>query len=132
MARGLRCVVVMRELLDPRRYGFFSLQLLSHKLLMRTAVIPLALLAVSNALLWNQGLIYRLALIGQAVFYLLGTLGILLADRGFARWKPFALPAYFSLINAAAAKAIWQLLRGERHERWEPDRVGPRPRDHAA
>jgi cellulose synthase/poly-beta-1,6-N-acetylglucosamine synthase-like glycosyltransferase len=120
MARGLRCVVVMRELLDPRRYGFFSIQFLSHKLLLRTGVIPLVLLAAWNAVLWNHGWFYRAALIAQGCFYLLGALGIAFADKGFAKWKPLAIPAYFVLINAASAKAIWELLRGEKHERWTP------------
>jgi cellulose synthase/poly-beta-1,6-N-acetylglucosamine synthase-like glycosyltransferase len=120
MARGLRCVVVMRELLDPRRYGFFAVQLLSHKLLLRTAVIPIVLLAGWNVVLWNYGWFYRAALIAQACFYVLGVLGIVFADTRLAKWKPFALPAYFVLINAAAAKAIWQLLRGEKHELWQP------------
>lgn len=120
MARGLRCVVVMRELLDPRRYGFFAIQLLSHKLLLRTAVIPIALLAAWNVVLWNHGWFYRVSLIAQACFYALGTLGIAFADSRAAKWKPLALPAYFLLVNAAAAKAIWQLLRGEKHERWQP------------
>jgi hypothetical protein len=110
----------MRELLDPRRYGFFAVQLLSHKLLLRTAVIPIVLLAAWNALLWNHGWFYRGALIAQACFYVLGVLGIVFADRRVAKLKPFALPAYFVLINAAAAKAIWQLLRGEKHELWQP------------
>ncbi|HST25912.1 MAG TPA: glycosyltransferase family 2 protein [Gaiellaceae bacterium] len=120
MARGLRCVVVMRQLLNPGRFGFFSLQLLSHKLLMRTAVIPLVLLAAWNAVLWNHGIFYRATLIGQLAFYVLGVAGIVFADRRVAKLKPFAFPAYFCLVNAAAAKAIWQLLRGDRHERWEP------------
>ena len=120
MARGLRCVVVMRELLDPRRYGFFAIQLLSHKLLLRTAVIPLALLAAWNGVLWNHGWFYRAALVAQAAFYLLGVAGIVFANRRVAKLKPFALPAYFVLVNAAAAKAMWQLFRGEKHERWEP------------
>jgi len=120
MARGLRCVVVMRELLDPIRYGFFAIQLLSHKLLLRTAVIPILLLVAWNAVLWDDGWFYRAALIAQLCFYGLGALGIAFADRPVAKWKPFALPAYFVLVNAAAAKAIWQLFRGEKHERWEP------------
>ncbi len=131
MARGLRCIVVMRALLDPRRYGFFAVQLLSHKLLMRTAVIPLLLLAACTATLWNHGWFYRAALIAQAAFYALGALGMLFADRKLAKSKLFAFPAYFCLVNAAAAKAIWQLFRGEKHERWEPDRPDPHP-GHAA
>ncbi len=126
MARGLRCVVVMRELLDPRRYGFFSLQLLSHKLLMRTAVIPLVLLAGWTALLWNHGWFYRAALVAQFAFYLLGGLGILFASTRVAKLKLFAFPAYFCLVNAASAKAIWQLFRGDKLERWEPRGSGPR------
>src|SRR5581483_11281452 len=87
MARGLRCVVVMRELLDPRRYGFFSIQLLSHKLLLRTAVLPIVLLAVWNAVLWNYGWFYRATLIAQACFYVLGVLGIVFTNRPIAKWK---------------------------------------------
>ncbi len=132
MVRGLRCVVVMRALLDPRRYGFFSLQFLSHKLLLRTAVIPLVLLAVSNGLLWNHGVFYRATAIGQLAFYALGVLGIALGERRIAKAKPIALPAYFCLVNAAAATAIWRLLRGHSHDVWEPDRGGPRPSDHTA
>jgi len=125
IARGLRCIVVMRELLDPRRHGFFSLQLLSHKLLLRTAALPLGLLAVVSGLLWNHGTVYRAAAIGQAGFYALGALGIAFADRRIAKLKLVAFPAYFCLVNAAAAKAIWELVRGETLERWEPDRSGP-------
>jgi len=132
IARGLRCVVVMRELLDPRRFGFFSLQLLSHKLLLRTAVLPLGLLALASGLLWSHGLDYRVAVVGQAAFYALGVVGIAFADRRAAKWKPIAFPAYFCLVNAAAAKAIWELARGGTMERWEPDRSGPRERDQAA
>jgi cellulose synthase/poly-beta-1,6-N-acetylglucosamine synthase-like glycosyltransferase len=132
MVRGLRCVVVMRQLLDPRRYGFFSLQLLSHKLLLRTAVIPIVLLAVSNGLLWNHGLLYRVTAVGQLVFYALGVLGVALGERRFAKRKPIALPAYFCLVNAAAATAIWRLMRGESHEFWEPERAHPRAQDHTA
>jgi cellulose synthase/poly-beta-1,6-N-acetylglucosamine synthase-like glycosyltransferase len=124
MVRGLRCVVVMRGLLDPRRYGFFSLQFLSHKLLLRTAVIPLVLLVIANGVLWSHGLLYQVTAVGQLAFYSLGVLGIALGDRKVAKAKPVALPAYFCLINAAAATAIWRLLRGDSHTAWEPDR-GP-------
>jgi cellulose synthase/poly-beta-1,6-N-acetylglucosamine synthase-like glycosyltransferase len=132
MVRGLRCVVVMRTLLDPRRYGFFSLQFLSHKLLLRTAVLPLVLLAISNGVLWGHGLFYEVTAAGQLVFYVLGVLGIALGERRIAKVKPIALPAYFCLINAAAATAMWRLLRGRTHDVWEPDRGRPRPSDHTA
>jgi cellulose synthase/poly-beta-1,6-N-acetylglucosamine synthase-like glycosyltransferase len=122
IVRGLRCVLVMRGLLDPRRHGFFSLQLLTHKVLFRTAVVPLAALAGASALLWKRGPVYRVATIGQALLYALGLSGTALSRRPVARTKLLALPAYFCLVNAASAKALWELGRGETHERWKPGR----------
>jgi cellulose synthase/poly-beta-1,6-N-acetylglucosamine synthase-like glycosyltransferase len=122
IVRGLRCVLVMRKLLDPRRYGFFSLQLLTHKVLSRTAVVPLLTLAATSSLLWKRGRLYRVATTGQALLYALGASGIVLSKRRVARTKLLALPAYFCLINAASAKALWDLVRGETHERWKPGR----------
>jgi cellulose synthase/poly-beta-1,6-N-acetylglucosamine synthase-like glycosyltransferase len=49
MTRGLNAVVARHELLDPRRYGFYALQLLSHKVLRRLMALPLAALALSAA-----------------------------------------------------------------------------------
>jgi cellulose synthase/poly-beta-1,6-N-acetylglucosamine synthase-like glycosyltransferase len=122
VVRGLRCVFVMRQLLNPFRYGFFSLQLLSHKVLLRTAAIPLVILAAVSVLLWPQGWIYRAAALSQAVFYALGLGGILLVERPIARHRLLAFPAFFCLVNAATVKALWQLIRGEQLERWEPER----------
>ena len=41
ITRGLRGVLRMRALLNPFRFGFYSLQLFSHKLLRRMAFLPL-------------------------------------------------------------------------------------------
>ena len=118
MVRGLRCVAVERGLLDPRRYGFFSLQLASHKVLLRTAAFPLAFLAVSTGLLARTGRFYRAAALGQAGLYGLGACGIVFARRPWSRAKVFALPAYFCLVNAASVVAVWHLAHRRRFERW--------------
>jgi cellulose synthase/poly-beta-1,6-N-acetylglucosamine synthase-like glycosyltransferase len=122
MVRGLRCVLVERELLDPTRYGFFSLQLLSQKVLLRTAVFPLSTLALTSALLWRRGGVYRAATLAQGVFYALGAAGLAMRRRPVGKHRALALPAYFCLVNAASAKAVWLLLRRERLELWSPDR----------
>ncbi len=49
MTRGLNAVVARHELLDPRRHGFYALQLLSHKVLRRLMALPLAALALTAA-----------------------------------------------------------------------------------
>jgi cellulose synthase/poly-beta-1,6-N-acetylglucosamine synthase-like glycosyltransferase len=121
MTRGLRGVWLMRELLDPFRHGFYSVQLLSHKVLRRLVFVPLAILAVAAPLLWADGPIYRLATLGQAALYAAAAVGGLVPSRGrFSRIV--SIPFFFCMVNAAAAVATLNLLRGKTIESWEPRR----------
>jgi cellulose synthase/poly-beta-1,6-N-acetylglucosamine synthase-like glycosyltransferase len=122
MTRGLRGVLLRRELLDPRRHGFYALQLVSHKVLRRVMVLPLLVLAASSPLLWRRSRLYRLATAGQALLYGAGVTGLLLADKPLARRRPFGLAAFFVFVNAASLRAIWNVARGNRIDRWEPAR----------
>ena len=124
MTRGLRGVLVRRALLDPRRTGFYAVQLLWHKLLRRLMVFPLIALAVSAPILIGRGWIYGLAAVSQAAFYSLALAGIALRDRPISRSKALALPAYFCLVNMAALTAALNVLRGRRIDRWETQRAG--------
>ena len=124
MTRGLRGVVVRRELLDPRRTGFYAIQLFWHKLLRRLMVLPLIAVAVSSPLLVGSGWLYRLATAAQAAFYGLAIAGVALRGRPIARQKLLALPAYFCLVNVAALHAALNVVRGHRIDRWEPQRAG--------
>jgi cellulose synthase/poly-beta-1,6-N-acetylglucosamine synthase-like glycosyltransferase len=129
MTRGLRGVWLMRELLDPFRHGFFSLQLLSHKVLRRLAVIPLGAILLATPFLWNAGAIYRAALFAQIAFLATAALGAWLPARTAASpaWvrrpaRLLALPAFFCMVNAAAGLAALNVLRGRRIDAWEPQR----------
>ena len=117
--RALWALSDLRSLFNPFRYGLFSWQLLSHKLLRYTAFLPLiALLPLSIALV-GSGLIYQAALVGQALFYLLA----LTATRRSSATAWQALPHYFVLLNLASAKAAWKFLRRQKQVIWQP-RVG--------
>jgi glycosyltransferase involved in cell wall biosynthesis len=123
MTRGLRGVALRRDLLDPRRSGFYALQLLSHKVLRRLMAVPLLALLLGSARLWRRGPFYRLAAVGQAAFYGAGVAGLASGGRVRGRvGRLVALPAYFCLVNAASLKACWNLATGRRIERWEPER----------
>ena len=122
MTRGLRGVLRRRALLDPREHGFYAVQLLTHKLLRRTMVFPLALTAATAPLLWGRGRLYRAATVVQACLYGLGATGLLLARTPVGRRKVFALPAYFCFVNLASLQAVWNVARGRRIERWTPRR----------
>jgi cellulose synthase/poly-beta-1,6-N-acetylglucosamine synthase-like glycosyltransferase len=124
MTRGLRGVLVRRELLDVRRHGFYAVQLVSHKVLRRLMVVPLAVLAVASPALWRRGRLYRLATVGQVLFYGAGAAGLLAGSSGRRRGRGrlLAIPAFFCLVNAASVKACWNLVTGRRIDRWEPQR----------
>ncbi len=123
MTRGLCAVMARRELLNPRRHGFYALQLLSHKILRRLMAFPLVALAATTPLLWRRGWFYRAATVGQAVFY--GLAGLGLVRPGDARgWRRVvALPSYFCMVNAASLRAVYNVVRGRRINRWEPQRT---------
>jgi len=121
LTRGLRGVLVRRALLDPFHYGFYSLQLLSHKVLRRLVALPLLALLVSSLWLWNAGPLYQLALAGQLSVYGLAALAWLFGGR-VAAARPFAIPLYFCMVNLAALRALGNVLRGRRIESWEPRR----------
>ncbi len=121
MTRGMRGVLLRRALLNPFRYGFYSLILFSHKIVRRLAPVFLIGLALGNLALVTNGAYAWLALL-QASFYLLAALGWLLRARALGRLPFLALPFFFCLANVAALVALSKLLRGERIERWEPQR----------
>ena len=122
MTRGFRGVLTQRALLDPRRYGFYAFQLLWHKVLRRLMVAPLAVTALTSALLWPAGPLFRVAAAGQAAVYVLGTAGIALRSRRLGRTVVLAVPAYFCIVNVASVCALWNIAAGRRIDRWEPVR----------
>lgn len=122
ITQGLQGVRLRAALLDPRRSGFYAVQLLTHKLLRRLGVVPLLVIAASTPFLTDRGYLYRLAMAGQALVYGLGIAG--LAARGRAARIPLLdIPGFFCLVNLAALHALWNTLRGRRIEHWNPDRT---------
>jgi hypothetical protein len=121
MTRGLTGVRLARELLDPRRHGFYALQLFSHKVLRRLVVLPLAVLAVATPFCVAEGGVYALAGAAQLAIYGAALAGWLAGERA-AKARLVALPLFFCLVNLAAWRAFVNVLRGRRIDRWEPQR----------
>jgi cellulose synthase/poly-beta-1,6-N-acetylglucosamine synthase-like glycosyltransferase len=121
MTRGLNAVVLRRELLHPRRHGFYALQLLSHKVLRRLMTLPLIVLGAGGARLARNGRVYRLAFWTEALITALGATGTLLEGR--RRCGPLlALPAYFCLVNVASLRALSNVIARRGIDSWEPRR----------
>ena len=117
--QGLKSVLLRAELLNPFRYGFYAVQLFSHKLLRRLVVFPLIVLLLTSPLLWSHGVIYQAATLAQLSFYSLAFTGFILESLGTSKLKVFSIPFYFTLIYAAALVAVLKLLRGQQISQWE-------------
>lgn len=136
ISQGLRGIWLRRALLNPLQHGFYALQLFSHKLLRRLMFLPLLVLLVASPLLWNEGLLYRVAALTQAAFYAAALLGLALERAPSVRLhlprpvvKILSIPYFFCVVYVASLIATWNTLRGHRVDRWESRRAGVSARE---
>lgn len=122
MARALRSLWTVRGLFNPLRYGFYSLQLFSHKFL-RFSVGWLLLVVLGTSLLtYPLGGIYPWLVYAQLVFYLTALAAHLLGGTRAARspyFKLLAIPFYVCLSYYAALRAWVQVFSGKRVDIWD-------------
>jgi len=104
--------------------GFYSVELLSHKLLRHLAPFFLIALLVSSAALAPVHPLFAAFTLLQLTFYLAAMLGYALRHRHLGQLRLFTVPYYFSLVNAAAFCGILSIVRGTRLPVWQP-RGGP-------
>ncbi|MFL6203273.1 MAG: glycosyltransferase family 2 protein [Thermoanaerobaculia bacterium] len=101
--------------------GFYSVELLSHKLFRHLVPFFLIPLFLSNAVLAAGGPpVFRILFAGQVLFYGLALAGFALRGTRLGRAKPFTVPYYFCLVNAAAFLGVLSILRGRRLRAWTP------------
>ena len=117
--RALWALWDMRHLFNPGRYGFFSVQLLSHKLLRYIVFVFLIAAAESNLAVVAISTLYQFALAAQIAFYALAIWGHAKSRRG-VRSRVGNLPYYFMLLNLASAHAFGKFVMGKKQVIWEP------------
>jgi len=110
-----------RDVLNPFRKGFYSVQLLSHKVMRYLVPLFLIALLVTSGLLAFSSLFYAAIFIAQVGFYLAAAASALMVRVGINS-RLLALPQYFVITNLACLLALFKLVRGERYVRWEPVR----------
>jgi glycosyltransferase involved in cell wall biosynthesis len=120
-----RALWLGRDLLNPAEYGFYSLQIISHKLLRRLLFVPLVVLAITAPGVRSRGRVYRAAALAQATLHGAALAGLVLRGTRLSRLPPLRAALRFDESNVAAAVALVQQLRGvrPRDDMWEPQRV---------
>lgn len=116
ITRGISALMDNAGLMNPLRYGMFSWQLFSHKL-MRWLVPWLLMTAlVSHLVLAGRIRFYRLLLPAHLALYLVGLLGARLSSESVF----IKIPHYFLQVNRAIAVAWVRYLKGDRFVTWDP------------
>jgi cellulose synthase/poly-beta-1,6-N-acetylglucosamine synthase-like glycosyltransferase len=121
LVRGITAFFANLELLDFRRFGFFSFQLVSHKLMRWLAPVFLILLILVTGVGMAAGdrTAYAFA-IAQALFYGLALVGFFSAaaqDNAMVK-----VPFFFTQVNVAILAAWVRYLRGDRITMWAPSK----------
>jgi cellulose synthase/poly-beta-1,6-N-acetylglucosamine synthase-like glycosyltransferase len=119
-AGGIQASWRLRDLLNPFRYGVFSWQFLSHKVL-RWTLAPLALPIVFllNLLLaFSIKPWYIILFILQILFYLLALMGWIFEKKQL-KIKAFFVPYYFCVMNYSVFLGFARLLKGQQTVLWE-------------
>lgn len=116
ITRGIRGILSVPELLNPVRYGWIAVQLLSHKVLRWLVPFFLIGLFVSNLALLDQPL-YLCAFLAQVLLYGSALASLFLPLQKVS--KLLTVPSYFCIVNWAALVSVVEVMRGRKYVVWE-------------
>lgn len=120
-AGGLQAIWRLRDLLNIFRYGVFSFQYISHRVL-RWTITPIALfmmLPINIYIVFNyDGIIYIIVLIMQILMYVMGLWGYLLSVEKI-RNKLIFVPYYFLFMNLNVIRGVFYLYRYKGDGVWD-------------
>jgi len=119
-AGGIQSVVRLRSLLNPFRNFRLWFQYVSHRVLRWTlapAMLPVILLA-NIWLLFSDSVIYLIAFILQAVFYVAAVAGYAM-EKQKIRVKVFFVPFYFLFMNICLYFGVVRYWQGKQTVIWE-------------
>ena len=122
--RAWRATVKLRAMLNPFRYGWFSLQLISHKLLRWFIGLLMLGALITNLFILDEGFIYRLALALQLAFYTLAAVGAVIERPGAKIPVIVSAPYYLCLVNLAGLLGVFRSFTGETYTTWNTARSG--------
>lgn len=117
--RTIRAIFNHRQLLNPFKFGLFSIQLFSHKLCKFLVPFFLLGLLVSNFLLISKGGFFLAAAFAQLAFYAFAGLGGWMAGR-LVTPRIATACASFIMVNLAIVWAWAKYAQGETYTTWLP------------
>lgn len=119
--QNIRGLIDQSDILNPFKYGLYSILVISHKLFRLMVPIFLLLIFISTLFLSFTSWIFMLLLVSQIIFYVGGGIGYLVNKR--AKFSLGNSLFYFCLSNLAILIGIIRYLRGKKFATWETVRA---------
>jgi cellulose synthase/poly-beta-1,6-N-acetylglucosamine synthase-like glycosyltransferase len=124
-AGGIQSIFRLKSLLNPFRFGLYSWQYFSHKVLRWTLapvslflILPVNLLIVWQQNGWFEFQFYSVMLYTQLLCYLMAALGWYLENKKL-HFKLLFVPFYFLFINYTSIRGIFRYFKGKQSVVWE-------------
>jgi len=118
VARAMKGLAHMRQLLNPFRHPLFSVQFLLHKVLRWLVPVLLITMLGANLVLLDRWP-YAVAFAAQVLFYGAAVVGALVGPAAGRAGKLVSIPYYFCMVNAAAIAGLVKFLLGRVETTWE-------------
>lgn len=125
MTRGFRSLIARRELLNPLRHGWNSVQLITYKLLRRLLAVPVLVIGVTTIALRRRHPLYAVLASLQSVFWVAAGIGYLGRRTRLGARRIFALPMFVAMGLIASVQAAFDVIVGREIRQWTPAREGP-------
>lgn len=120
--RSFRGLMRVKEVLNPFKSGFYSFEIISHKLLRWLMPIFIVGIALGSTFLAQQGFAhFQLLVIFEAVFFWLAVVGYYKAEQKNIS-PAFFYPYYFLMVNYHSLLGIIQALQGNIQVTWSSHR----------
>jgi cellulose synthase/poly-beta-1,6-N-acetylglucosamine synthase-like glycosyltransferase len=117
VVHGLDVLFHFRSILNPLKNGFYSLQMISHKLIRWMVPFLLIFCLILNFALASGATLYQIILALQLTFYLAALAAFLMEE--LRQNGLFRIPFFFTMANWSILVAWIEYIRGARYVTWE-------------
>ena len=124
ITQGLAALLILKKMIikmfNPRHLGFFTIQLVSHKLLRWLSPLLLLSLLIINLLIlfFIKNHLYLLLFLLQVLFYIFSYY-LAFSGKNLKDFKLLSMMSFFSMYNLAALIGLYKFLQGEKRQYWQ-------------
>ena len=124
MTRGFRSVLARRELLNPLRFGWNSVQLFTYKVLRRLLAVPIVTIGITSIVLRRRHPVYAIVAAAQVAFWTAAGIGYVGRSSRLGARRVLSVPTFVAMGLVASVRAAVDVLIGREVKQWTPGRGG--------